>query len=220
MLSRNPLPFGSFRVSPWRIAGPLEWPVTLEVVDRIRTDLLLALVASAYHRAKLPRRGSVQFRFTCSAIVVLFLALSIAACSGGSIKEGYSRSDGTCTPTQPNGDTPPGWEENPSNHGNGVIWTNLPPGGVLDLVRERGSVLEDGSLAFKFGWERPTSGRFIITGSRLDRSDRPARAHIPPGYEGTFQASAVIFPAPAPGCWRVTARVGEASLSFVVRVTR
>lgn len=148
----------------------------------------------------------------------IVVAAAATACSGTDERAGYSPETRECTPTRPNGDTPPGEPENPYNHGNGEIWTSFPADGVMDLVRERGDVLGDGSLAFKFGWVRPAEDRLRITGSRLDRADEPVRAHIPPGYDGTFQATAVIFP--SPGCWKVTARAGDASLTFVVSVRR
>jgi hypothetical protein len=44
------------------------------------------------------------------------------------------------------------------------------------------------------------------------------RAHIPSGYSGSFQATRLVFP--TPGCWEVTGRVGEASLTFVVVVVK
>ena len=54
-------------------------------------------------------------------------------------------------------------------------------------------------------------------GRRLD-GDAPAlEASIPDGYGNTgFQATGLSFP--TPGCWEVTGRVGEASLTFVTWV--
>jgi hypothetical protein len=42
-------------------------------------------------------------------------------------------------------------------------------------------------------------------------------ANIPSGYgDSGFQATGIIFP--TEGCWEVTGRVGEASLTFVTLV--
>ncbi len=47
----------------------------------------------------------------------------------------------------------------------------------------------------------------------------PLRADIPEGYGlSGFQASGVIFP--TEGCWEVTGRVGNVSLTFVTLVVK
>lgn len=130
----------------------------------------------------------------CSLLCVMVAVSGAAGCTGASVEEGYSRSDGKCFSTRPNGDVPPGEPESQFSHGNGRIWTALPLDGVLDVIHSRGAVLKDGSLEFKFGWVRPTDGRFEISGSRLDRKSKRARPHILPGYEGTFQATSIAFP--------------------------
>lgn len=123
-----------------------------------------------------------------------------------------------CPVTEPNGEGPP--DENPSryHHGNGQIWTGLYPDGTVVFEPDGpGSVEKDGSLSMKFWWWRGVDGQLEITGTRLDADAPPLRASIPDGYGiRGFQASGLIFP--TPGCWEVTARVGEASLTFVTRV--
>ena len=82
-----------------------------------------------------------------------------------------------------------------------------------------GFVLDDGSLAMKFPWWRGVQGPLRIDGRRLDASAPPLRADIPSGYgERGFQATSLIFP--VPGCWEVTGRVGNASLTFITRVVK
>jgi len=124
----------------------------------------------------------------------------------------------TCPVTVPNGSTPPGERRSRQHHGNGSLWTGLwPDGTVVFKPKGAGFVLEDGSLAMKFWWWRAVKGKLIIEGRRLDGPAGPLRASIPKGYRDTgFQASALIFP--TEGCWEVTGRAGEASLTFVTRV--
>jgi hypothetical protein len=125
-----------------------------------------------------------------------------------------------CDTTKPNGNVPPGERPSPNHHGGAGIWTVLwPDGRVVFKPGGPGFVLEDGSLAMKFPWWRGVKGKLIIEGRRLDSSAPPLRASIPDGYGDTgFQATSLIFP--TPGCWEVTGRVGNASLTFVVHVVK
>ena len=82
-----------------------------------------------------------------------------------------------------------------------------------------GFVTQDGSLGMKFGWRRGVRGRLTISGRRLDAPALPLRAQIPDGYGDLgFQATYLIFS--TPGCWEVTARVGDAALTFVTNVVK
>ena len=126
-----------------------------------------------------------------------------------------------CPVTPPYGQNPPG--ENPSELylGNDGLTTMLWPEGTIRFVEGGpGSVEADGSLAMKFPWWRGEGvrGPLTISERRLDREAKPLRADIPEGYGETgFQASGLIFA--SAGCWEVTARAGEAELSFVTRVS-
>lgn len=102
--------------------------------------------------------------------------------------------------------------------GNEHLWVGgLGPNGVIE-VDER-FVSADGSIGWKFGWWRITSGDLKISGHRLDASSAPLTASIPAGYGATgFQATGVTFP--AVGCWEVTGTVGSSSLTFVTLVRR
>jgi hypothetical protein len=124
-----------------------------------------------------------------------------------------------CPVTLPNGrglprDTPGG------NHGNGALATSLWPGGGVVTFKPGGPgcVDEDGALGMKWPWWRGIPGDLSIEGRRLDGEAPPLRAHIPCCYAGPFQSSGLLFP--TPGCWEVTGRVGDASLSFVTLVTK
>jgi hypothetical protein len=78
--------------------------------------------------------------------------------------------------------------------------------------RRRGSATRPEQL-----WQ--PAGRLRIEGRRLDASASPLRAEVPDGYGDLgFQASSVIFP--TPGCWEVTGRVNDASVTFVTKVTK
>ena len=124
----------------------------------------------------------------------------------------------TCAVTVPNGNTPPHERRSRFHHGNGKLWSGLwPDGTVVFKQGGAGFVLEDGSLAMKFWWWRSVKGKLTIEGRRLDGPAPPLRARIPDGYNDTgFQATSLIFP--TEGCWEVTGKAGEASLTFVTRV--
>jgi glycerophosphoryl diester phosphodiesterase len=130
----------------------------------------------------------------------------------------------SCPVTAPNGEQPPAGEHvfgrGPGGHGNDALWTNLWTWGVGAIRVPPDHVNADGSLGgMKWPWWRGVPGRLTIEGRRLDAAAPPLRADIPDGYgDRGFQVSGLIFP--TTGCWEVTGRVGEASLTFVVEVER
>jgi hypothetical protein len=85
-----------------------------------------------------------------------------------------------------------------------------------------GFVTRDGALGMKFGWTRGVPGQIRISGRRLDGDAPPLRAEVPGGYGDLgFQASFLIFS--TPGCWQVTAQVGDradSELTFVTKVVK
>jgi hypothetical protein len=126
-----------------------------------------------------------------------------------------------CSVTAPNGHAV-SWATlapSPLLHGNASISTELWPYGTV-VVRSNGpgAVLSDGSLQMKFLWfKRP--GAMTIQGRRLDGAAPPLRANFSHEFDGeNFQPSALIFP--TQGCWEITSRVGDASLTFVTRVVK
>jgi hypothetical protein len=123
-----------------------------------------------------------------------------------------------CAVTIPNGNTPPGEHPSPPHHGNGgALWTLLWPEGKVVFAPRSGSVQPDGSLGMKFPWWRGVRGKLTIEGHRLDAAASPLRAVIPEGYgDSGFQATGIIFP--TEGCWEVTGKVGQSSLTFVTLV--
>ena len=109
------------------------------------------------------------------------------------------------------------------NYGNGELWTSLwPDGTVLFSARGPGFVSSDGSLSMKWPWylERGVRGELEIQGRRLDApSERSVSAdHSPVLGDPGFHAGAITFP--SEGCWEVTGRAGDASLTFVTRVVK
>jgi hypothetical protein len=124
-----------------------------------------------------------------------------------------------CPVTPPNGETYTG-EPAGGNHGNTALVTWLWPNGKI-VFRPGGAgfVLSDGALSMKFGWWRRITGSLRVEGRRLDADAPPMRASIPCCYEESgFQATALIFP--TPGCWEVTGRVADGSLTFVTLVEK
>jgi hypothetical protein len=124
-----------------------------------------------------------------------------------------------CPVTQPNGVRLDG-EPASGNHGNRDLVTWLwPHGAIVFKPGGPGYVLPDGSLSMKFGWWRLRAGKLRIEGRRIDGGSYPLRAEIPGGYgDSGFQATALIFP--RPGCWEVTARVGDSRLRFITLVEK
>lgn len=101
--------------------------------------------------------------------------------------------------------------------GNGLLSTTVPGNeGVLATRRDT-----DGSLFQKLWWlpKRGFTGRLTVRGERLDAPGRMRVLGVNWGYSSDGRgswASAVQFP--SEGCWRLTGRVGDISLSYVVRV--
>jgi len=144
-------------------------------------------------------------------VIYLWILIFLVGCSSGVLSVVPTSS--ACPVTIANGSQPLG-ESSGSllYHGNGVIWTALPPDGKLFIVPD-----EDGSLQIKFPWWRAVHGALTIQGRRLDASAPPLQAIIPEGYgDSGFQASGLIFP--TEGCWEVTGKVADQELRFVVTV--
>lgn len=143
---------------------------------------------------------------------LLFIEPTTAAQSAGADQS-------ACPVTQPNGRV---FDDRSmrNNYGNDALVTQLwSDGTVVFSPGGPGFVLEDGALSMKFPWFRLRKGPLTIEGRRLDGDAPLLRAHLPCCYGATgFQVTALIFP--TPGCWEVTGRVGDGSLTFVTRVEK
>ena len=119
-----------------------------------------------------------------------------------------------CPVTLPNEKTYTGEPGVGGNYWNEALSTGLWPDGKVVI-----KVSGDGALSMKFWWWRLVKGRLTIEGRRLDNPAPPLRSIIPDGYgEIGFQASGLVFP--TPGCWEVTGRIGDKSLTFVTLVEK
>jgi hypothetical protein len=102
-------------------------------------------------------------------------------------------------------------------YGNGLLSTTVPgPNGVL--ATRKG---EDGSLGQKIWWlpHRGLYGQLAVRGERLDAPGSMRVFSVNWGYSSDGRgswASAISFP--SEGCWRLTGRVGDVSLTYVVSV--
>ncbi len=126
----------------------------------------------------------------------------------------------SCPVTLPNANRPPGQPRSVAWYGNGRLWAGLRPDGMFTVPQDR--VDPDGSIGNKLlwvttpAWDPPT-----LSGERLDAPAPPLR--VLRMNQGSFAGadepsfmSPVSFP--TAGCWRLTARVADVSLTYVVEV--
>lgn len=126
----------------------------------------------------------------------------------------------SCSVTLPNGNRPPGQPRSVAWYGNGLLWAGLAADGVYAVSPDR--VGADGSIGNKLLWVTTPPWRApTVSGERLDASGPPLR--VLGMNQGSFSGAAnpsfmspVTFP--AAGCWRLTARVRDVSLTYVVSV--
>ena len=166
----------------------------------------------------------MRVRFALTVIVSIGLVVLFVTEPGGAVNlpaASPEASPAPCPLTQPNGNQAPGMGHEPGGYGNDALWTTLTmwserPGVVV--VPNDGRIAPDGMInGMKWAWYRYVSGRLTIEGRRLDAPAPPLEADIPDGYgDSGFQVSGLTFP--SAGCWEITGRVGDASLTFVVIV--
>lgn len=165
-----------------------------------------------------PKTGH-RAHFALAAHVVIFAGLSAAPTflaeplfSQGTPPPTAVADDSTpCAVTQPNGRTAY-WNDALEV----ILW---PEGKVVFEPGGPGQIFPDGALGMKFPWWRLVRGPLRIEGRRLDAPAPPLRSHIPDGYGETgFQASGLIFS--TTGCWEVTGKVGDQSLTFITLVEK
>jgi hypothetical protein len=98
-----------------------------------------------------------------------------------------------------------------------LLW---PEGTVVFKPGGPGFRAPDEALGMKFPWWRGEGvrGRLRIEGRRLDAPAPRLRSEFSDYGDRGFQATYLIFP--TPGCWEVTGRAGDASLTFVTSVVK
>lgn len=105
-------------------------------------------------------------------------------------------------------------------YGNDSIAIGVGSEGLTITFQPGGSgfVLPDGSLQWKFLWAKARLP-MTIEGRRLDASAPPLRSRVNHEFDDDrFQPSSLVFP--TPGCWEVTSRVGQSTLTFVIKVVK
>jgi hypothetical protein len=153
----------------------------------------------------------------------IILSLLVAASDAHQASAPAPKTDFKCEVTEPNGIAAGVEERVPSSYGNREVSVGpfgLCPDGILTFVPGgAGFVTRGGALGMKWGWMRGVSGQLKIEGRRLDAESPPLRSEVPEGYgDRGFQVSYLIFP--IPGCWEVTGRVGNSSVTFVTKVVK
>ena len=110
------------------------------------------------------------------------------------------------------------------NFRNRWLGTILWPHGILPVGRltnggSYAGIRSDGRIYAKQGWWRSIAGNLRIDGRRLDRTAPALRAEVPSGYGAWgFEPVGLLFP--SMGCWKVTARIGDRRLAYVVRLAK
>lgn len=119
-----------------------------------------------------------------------------------------------CPTTKPNGNVPPvgpgSWADF-QWHGNGALWIWLRPDGILVTNALGGEK--------KIWVAKQWLSGLAVHYRMLDPPSAPVTAQVVSGtlsgYDGPSWASRMSF---QPGCWQISGRLGDVSLSFVVQV--
>lgn len=132
----------------------------------------------------------------------------------------------SCHVTTPNGIVAGSSERNEKSHGNALLSVGpfglWPNGTVVFKPGGAGFQTQEGALGMKFGWTRGIRDKLDVTGRRIDADAPPLRFETgTPNSDSGFLASYLIFS--TPGCWEVTAQVGDrvdSKMTFVTRVEK
>jgi hypothetical protein len=179
------------------------------------------------HADQKPRRVLIsRARRPTGPLLALLLAAATCACAQASTADKRSATSGRCRVTIPSSRyNPTGFGPKSFNYGNALIRAYIywPKGTVTAGILPDGSAMaiinKDGSIAMKMGWWRGVAGQLTIRGKRIDRSALPLGADVSSGYGSRgFQPVGLRFP--SVGCWRVTGKVRNAQLSFIVKVQK
>jgi hypothetical protein len=164
---------------------------------------------------------------------VAFLLLSI---SGNAENQALFAAESVCDPTPPNGivadldasfirevfGVSPRPEHLRRFHSYGNRLLSVGPFGLGQSGVTTGRpdpTIAVGWIHAKFSWMRAVKGHLKIAGQRIDGDAPPLQARIPDGYgEIGFQPSGLMFS--TPGCWRITAQIGDLTDSRLTFVTK
>jgi hypothetical protein len=109
-----------------------------------------------------------------------------------------------------------------SAHWNGNLYVGAlwPDGTIVFRPAGPGFVYPDSSVGMKIAWYRGDGlrGKLKIEGKRLDAAAPPLRSQFTDYGDTGFQPSEVIFP--TEGCWQVTGKVADTTVTFVTRVVK
>lgn len=191
-----------------------------DAADRVRSrsDRRLSLVGSV------APTGSLTFSVPPLDPGTYRLVLWCGRCEGARLRPTPARlrirPTASCPVTKPNGNAPPGQPRTVSWHGNGFLWAGLDRDGTLTAKPDQ--VEPDGSIVDKLLWvTTPPWAKPTVTGERIDADAPPLRVvRVNTGsFSGAANASHMTpVGFPTAGCWRLTARLGDLSLTYVVRV--
>jgi hypothetical protein len=162
-------------------------------------------------------------RLQTSLFTVVISSLLVMPIEGRQVSSPTPRSDFKCEITKPNDIAAGADKPARGSYGNSDVSVGpfglWPDGTIVFKPGGAGFVTPNGSLGMKFGWMRGVAGKLKITGRRLDADAPPLRSAVPDGYgDRGFQATYLVFP--TPGCWEVTGRVGDSSVTFVTKVVK
>jgi hypothetical protein len=125
-----------------------------------------------------------------------------------------------CPVTIPGGGAPPGLRQRGDYLGNGALWARVPRDRVFRFDPRRAHA--DGSVGTKLTWlAAGVTGTLVAEAQRLDMAAPVRRAEGIRGQVSGFRGSAAWATRTSfsgEGCWKITGRVRDISLSFVVKV--
>jgi hypothetical protein len=160
-------------------------------------------------------------------VFVTTASLAVAVMPGGLLSAQTLQPD-SCQVTRPNGIVAGSSERNEKSYGNALLSVGpfglWPNGTVVFKPGGAGFQTKDGGLAMKFGWTRGISGKINVTGRRIDADAPRLRFETNQTNNGRslgFLASYLVFS--SPGCWEVSAQIGDrvdSKITFVMRVEK
>lgn len=138
---------------------------------------------------------------------ILLLLILLTACTA---------TTESCPVTEPEWLLPPDDPAvlNPPTHGNYFVNEDRSIWAAAEWADAAYAKLSEMKDGVKVGWFRPEGTELVVTGRRLDEEAPSLESEFPCCYPTRFQASGLYFP--TEGCWEVTAKATDRSLTFVV----